>query len=154
MRADSAPEYWLLCRAGDHLCALPLAQVHEIMRPLPIEAVAGAPPYVKGICLVRGEPVPVVHVGLLTGGRDTSFDRLIRVKVAGRVVAFAVDAVLGVHPVSTENLEDMPPLLRHAAADTVAAIGTLDRDLLYVLDNARIVPEGVFAMLDTAGARP
>jgi purine-binding chemotaxis protein CheW len=124
------------------------------MRPLPIETLAGAPPYVKGVCLVRGEPVPVLHVGLLVGDRETGFNRLVRVKVGQRVVALAVDTVLGVRTAGAEKLEDLPPLLSSAAADTVTAIGTLDRDLLYVLDGARIVPEGVFALLETAGARP
>lgn len=152
-RASAGNGYWLLCQAGDHLCALPLGQVHEIMRPLPLETVSGAPPFVKGVCLVRGEPVPVLHVGLLVGGRETNFERLVRVKVGRRIVALAFESVLGVRTAETEKLDNLPPLLRTAGADAVTAIGTLDRDLLYVLDEARIVPEDIFALLETTGAR-
>src|ERR1700704_3300860 len=51
---------WLLCRAGMHLCAMPLAHVIATMRVLPIEAVSGAPSYVRGLCVIRGAPVAVV----------------------------------------------------------------------------------------------
>lgn len=50
----------LLVRFAAHTCALDLAQVVEIMRPLPIERVAGAPDLVRGLAVIRGVPVPVV----------------------------------------------------------------------------------------------
>jgi hypothetical protein len=45
---------WLLCRAGNLLCALPIEHVIEIMRPLPVEQIAGAPHYVRGLSIIRG----------------------------------------------------------------------------------------------------
>jgi hypothetical protein len=42
----------------------------------------------------------------------------------------------------------LPPLLRDAAVEAVAAIGTLDAELLLFLRTARIVPEDLLSRLD------
>ena len=52
----------LAMRAGDRVCAVPLAHVSEVMRPLPIEPLAGAPPFVPGLAIVRGKATPVVDL--------------------------------------------------------------------------------------------
>ena len=144
-------ETWLVCRSGARLCALSLAHVHEVMRPPPIEVLAGAPRFVLGVCVLRGEPVPVVHAGLMLGEEPAGFALLVRLRAGGRTVALAVDAVAGIRSGVTGTLESMPPLLRTAAADTVAAIRLLDRELLYVLNEARVVPAAVFGLLEAAG---
>jgi hypothetical protein len=41
---------WLLCRAASTLCALPVEQVLEVMRVLPLEPFAAAPRYVLEKC--------------------------------------------------------------------------------------------------------
>jgi purine-binding chemotaxis protein CheW len=59
----------LVFRCGAHTVALPLEQAVEVMRPLPIVPLAGAPEFVLGLAVVRGAPTPVVAVErLLTGG--------------------------------------------------------------------------------------
>ena len=58
----------LVFRADAHLAAIGLEHVTEVLRPLPVEPLAGVPPYVRGICVLRGRPVPVVDIGLLLGG--------------------------------------------------------------------------------------
>lgn len=144
---------WLLCRAGSFLCALRLTDVVEIMRLLPIEPIAGAPPFVRGLSIVRGMPTLVVDIAHLLGGRAPSPQRQITVKVGTRIVALAVDSVLGVRSIETADaINPLPPLLREAASDTVSAIGRLDTDLLLFLDTARIVPDSLFESLDTPEA--
>jgi purine-binding chemotaxis protein CheW len=137
---------WLLCSAGSSLCALPLAYVVEMMRPLPIERVAGAPLYVRGLSIIRGTPTPVVDTALLCSGHAVPSHRLVTVKAGSRVIALAVDRVLGVRWLKTD--EPLPPLLREAASDMVSAIGRLDAGLLLFLSTARIVPEELFQRLD------
>jgi purine-binding chemotaxis protein CheW len=44
----------LLFRSGGRLCALRLESVRETTRPLPIEPIAGTPPFVLGISVMRG----------------------------------------------------------------------------------------------------
>lgn len=144
--ADNRPA-WLLCRCGAYLFALPLANVVETMRPLPIRAVAGAPHYVQGMAIVRGVPVAVVDAGVLLGGEVTRCERLVTVATGSRTIALAVEAVQGICAVGPEQLSELPPLLRNVASEMVAAIGTLDAEVLFCLRAARIVPEDVLARL-------
>jgi purine-binding chemotaxis protein CheW len=143
--------YWLLCRAGRLRCALPIGHVIEIMRPLPVEQIAGAPRYVRGLSIIRGAPVPVIDLGLIVGDRATATTRVITVRAA-RVVAIAVDSVLGVSIVAGETLGELPPLLRDAAPDAIAAISRLDNDLIVFLHATRIVPEAILNRLDATKA--
>ena len=46
----------LVCRVAARLCALPVRAVIEIMRPLALEPIAGAPAFVAGLAIIRGEP--------------------------------------------------------------------------------------------------
>jgi purine-binding chemotaxis protein CheW len=128
---------------------VPLAQVAEIMRCLPIEAMAGAPPFILGLCLIRGLPVAVVDTGRLAGLAATRSERLITIRVGSRMIALAVESVLGVRAIAPEAAKELPPLLRDAAGAAIAAIGTLDAELLLYLSAARSVPE---ALLDSLAA--
>jgi purine-binding chemotaxis protein CheW len=143
--ADDRREIWLLCRAGSSLCALPLPHIVEIMRILPVDPIAGAPSYVRGLSIIRGTPTPIVDTALLCGGLTAPSHRLVIVRAGTRTVALAVNAVLGVRSLTTD--EPLPPLLREAASDVVSAIGRLDAELLLFLGSARIVPEELLERL-------
>jgi len=138
----------LIFRAKELVCALPLATVEEIMRPLPVKPLEGAPPFVAGISVVRGAPVPVVDAGTLLSGETSSPRRLIALKVANRRAALAVDDVLGIRTLPPETLSDLPPLLRDGRRDVIELIGTLDADLLLVLRSGRLVPDSVWTRLE------
>jgi purine-binding chemotaxis protein CheW len=112
------------------------------MRPLPIESMADMPPFVLGVSIVRGAPVPVVSVSALVGapsGRAPS--RFVTLRVDARSVVLAVDAVEGIVGLDATVLETLPPLLQQAATGVVEAIAPLDHRLLLVLRAARMLPE-------------
>jgi purine-binding chemotaxis protein CheW len=146
----NAQDVWLLCAAGSFLYALPLAHVVEVMPVLRIEPVAGSPPCVRGLAVIRGTPTPVVDVALLFGGGpDGPAQRLVTVRTGLRTIALAVDRVLGVRSFKVdETAEPLPPLLREVASDMVSAIGRLDSELLLFLGTARVVPDALLAHHD------
>jgi purine-binding chemotaxis protein CheW len=141
---DQSTSLSLVCRVRTRVCALPLANVIETLRPLPIEPLSGAPLFVCGVSIIRGEPLPVVDGGLLLGAGQARATRLVTLRVGARAVALAVDAVLGVRSFERSALHALPPLLREAGEDTVAALGNLDQELLLVLESGRLVPEQIF----------
>lgn len=143
----------MLCRTQTRILALPLAHVGETMRPLPVEPLAGTPPFVTGISVIRGAPVPVVDAASLLGGGDSQARRLVTLTIGDRRVALAVDEVLGVRALAPEFLRELPPLLRDAASGVLEAIGTLDAELLLVLRGVRLVPESVYAGVDPQGVQ-
>jgi purine-binding chemotaxis protein CheW len=133
-------------------CALPIERVLETMRPLPVRRVERAPEVVLGVAVVRGVATPVVDATRLLGASGTEPPgRFLTLSVGDRQVSLAVTRVDGVRALAAQAFGALPPLLAAADVDAVAAIGTLDQDLMILLGGVRLVPEGVFAALP-AGA--
>jgi purine-binding chemotaxis protein CheW len=138
----------LLCRSDLRLCALPLQHVRETMRALPLAAVPDMPPFVLGVSLIRGMAVPVLDLArLIAGGGAAPGKRYVTLDLGGRQVALAVDEVVGVRSLASAALTDMPPLLHAAEAGTVAALTTLDAELLVVLAATQLVPDALWPAL-------
>lgn len=141
-------------RVGSRICAIPVEDVEEVMRPLPVEPIAGMPSFLLGLSVIRGVPTPVVHAGILLGAGDAATPgRFLSLRIGERRVALAIDGALDVIDLRARPLAELPPLLRHADADLVAALGTLDSALLVVLESARLVPDAVWSALDAGRGR-
>jgi purine-binding chemotaxis protein CheW len=144
---------WLVCRSGSYLCALPLADVVETLRPLAVEPLAGVPPFISGISVIRGLPTPVVDLSVFLGDPDRAPTRFVSLLVANRRVALAVAAVHGVHQFTALAQSTLPPLLKNVAGDALSAVGTLDRELLFFFETARMIPPGFLERIErTRGA--
>lgn len=145
---------WLLCRVRSRFCAIPIESVIETSRPLSIAPVAGSPAYVLGLSVVRGEPVPVIDAAQLLSMQAGEPTRFVMVRAGDRRIALAVDGVLGIRDIPVESLRQLPPLLGAAQSDVIAAIGTVDAELLLVLRSARIVPEETWQALQVEKSLP
>lgn len=142
---DPDLERFLLCAVGNARCALRLPHVVETLRPLGTEPVAGAPSFVAGVTVLRGEPAVVVDLAAAIGlGAESSPSRWVAVRTGSRTVAMAVDAVLGLRSARGLVLSEMPPLLTGEGSEPVAAVGAVDGELLLVLAEARFVPDSVW----------
>lgn len=140
----------LICRVGVHRCALPLEQVAETMRCLPVEPIGEAPPYVSGIAIIRAAAVPVVDLAVLLGIAGEPPSRLVTVwtdRAAGRMVALAVSAVDAVTTIDRELMAGLPALLRETRPGVITAVGVLDAQVLLTLEGLHIVPDDVWATL-------
>jgi purine-binding chemotaxis protein CheW len=140
---------WLLCRVGSHQFALPVPQVIETMRMLPIEPLVGAPPIVRGLCIIRGAPTPVIDSALMFDDRPTQCERLVTVRIGKRTVAFATEMVLGVRAIRADELEQLPPLLSNV--QTIAAMRALDGELVFLLQIARVISDEVLDQCTVEG---
>jgi purine-binding chemotaxis protein CheW len=135
---------------GGRFSGLPLEHVVEVMRPLPLERVAETRGFVRGMSIIRGEPVAVVDARRLLGDGELELGgRLVALRVGARRVALHVDEVLGVRVIAQQVLSEVPPLLGDASAARTA-IGALDGRLLELLDAARLLPAESF---ETEAAR-
>jgi purine-binding chemotaxis protein CheW len=153
--SSDASESCLLVRAARQLYALPLAHVEETMRPLPVRPLAGLPPFILGVTVIRGAPVPVIDAAAVSGhGRPSpGVGRFVTLKLAERRAAFAVDEVLGLRRIDRGRLFELPRLLATTTDDVGLAIGTLDSELLMVLGSGRLVPDEVWDAIE-AGDLP
>ena len=151
LEPDAGEGAVLVTRARGRLCALPLPHVIETMRPLPVTPLAGAPAFVRGLCVIRGEPLPVVDLAaLLFGAADDRPTRFVTLRVGERRVALATGEVIGVRTLPASGAP-LPPLLSAGGGDLVAALARLDDALLLVLSGARLLPD---AGWEPAGEQP
>ncbi|HEY3593527.1 MAG TPA: chemotaxis protein CheW [Polyangiaceae bacterium] len=153
---ELASERMLLCRVGTRLCGIAVRHVAETMRPLPLEPVAGMPAFVLGLALIRGTPTPVIDLAFLLLGpseRQTA-TRFVTVKAGQRIAALAVSHVIGIRDIPTRTLGALPPLAQEVKADFIETIGSLDDDMLMMLNGARIVPSSVWTVLSTSEVPP
>lgn len=128
----------LICLVGATRVALPIASVIEVMRPLPIEAIGAATSRgVLGVSVIRGVPTVVVDATVLVGQPAAPPRRFVTLRTGDRVVAFAVQDVLGVEVLAATHA--LPPLLRDADAGVLAQIATRDTDLLAVLHTSHLI---------------
>jgi purine-binding chemotaxis protein CheW len=150
---ESPRQTVVLVRAGSHLCGLPIDGVIETMRPLSVSPVQGAPRFLQGVAIVRGEPVPVVDLAVLLGDAATPPGpeaRFVTVRAGERSAALAVSAVRGVSTLDPAELRRLP-LLADTYAGALDALRARDGDLLLVLGAARLVPDEALAAV--AGQR-
>ncbi len=143
----------LLCQVGLLVCALPLEHVSETMRPLPLEPLAGTAPFIAGVSIIRGTPVPVVDLARLLGnGTDELRTRLVVVKVGERRAALSVGSVIGVRALESSAVSELAPLLAGASAEVITAVGSLDARLLLILETSRMLPDSSWAGLEAGGS--
>jgi purine-binding chemotaxis protein CheW len=129
------------------LCAVPLMHVIETMRPLPLETIAGVPPYVCGVSIVRGIPTPVVDLGMVLGKAGGENARFVALRLGDNQVVFSVRTVLGVQRLDESQIEVLPPLLGEATKETIESISTLDRQMLFALRASWMLPDTVWRTL-------
>jgi purine-binding chemotaxis protein CheW len=145
----------VLVRSGSRLWALPVQHVVETLRPLPVEPVPGAPSFVLGMAVIRGEPVPVVDLGSLLGDSEKAdVTRYVTLRIGARRVAVAVERVLGLRDIDAGLQREMPPLLQDLEDEKVGAVAILDGELLLVLRTARLVSDELWEVLASAGRAP
>jgi purine-binding chemotaxis protein CheW len=146
----------LLVRVPGALCAFPLAEVIEIMRPRPIEPLAIQSTYIQGVACIRGLAVPVVQLAALFQGEGLCDlpTRFVTLRVGQRCVALAVQSVLGIADLGDHVLGELPPLLRTVQTELIQNLGTLDAEFLVMLDTARLVPDSMWQALPQMEATP
>jgi purine-binding chemotaxis protein CheW len=144
---------FLVCRSGPRFCALALADVVETMRPLPVEPVAEAPPFLKGIAIVRGEALPVVDIGRLVNGEsEARIGRFVTVRLGRRHAVFAVGEVTGIREMGADALSEARTVLGDLEPEVIASLGRLDGQLVSLLRAAPVISDELWGRLDQQAA--
>lgn len=140
----------LIVRAGSRSCALPISAVVETLRPLPVSPIAGAPPFVQGVAMVRGEPAAVIDLAGFLGDAPAAgaAARWVTVRTGDRPAALAVSGVDGVAQLDAADAGRLP-LLADACGGALEALRGRDDELLLVLRTARLMPGEVRAALQS-----
>lgn len=122
---------------ADEEFAVNILAVQEINRMMEITRVPQAPPEVQGVINLRGKIIPVVDIRkrFNLDERDHNSDnRIIVVKVQGRVIGFIVDCVHEVLRINTSIVEPPPSMITSIDSDFIEGVGKLDDRLIILLD--------------------
>jgi purine-binding chemotaxis protein CheW len=107
---------------GGALYALEVGSLREIVRPLPITPLPGAPASIEGVTELRGSLLVVVDLARLLG-RDAAGDgprtRIVVLEVDGLAFGLRVDAAVDVLGIAADRLEEVPALARPGAHGSV-----------------------------------
>ena len=136
----------LVCRAGGRVVGLRVETVEEVLRPLPLEPLPDVPAFVRGACILRGRPTPVVDLAALLGSSAAERPRrMVSVKTTGpRRVGLLVSHVLGLLGAHEWTGDELPDLFADAAAGAIEGLARLDGSLLTVLRLGQVLPESIW----------
>ncbi|MGE5507201.1 MAG: chemotaxis protein CheW [Chitinophagales bacterium] len=128
-------------RLADEDYGVPIEQVREINRLVPITAVPKAPASVLGVINLREQIIPVVSLRERFGfAREANDDatRIVVSEVGGQTVGFVVDSVNEVLRLGEEAIEPAPPSTAGVDSAFIKGIGRLGDRLIIMLDLERI----------------
>ena len=113
-------EQFVAFRVNDFDLAVPISQVREVVRPLPITALPGGPAFLEGIVELRGAILPVVDLRKRLGQtvpsptlEDTA--RLIVASIDGKILALVADEVTEVVRLDSSEVKPAPVSTEHSA---------------------------------------
>lgn len=132
----------LSVHAGGRHCGLPLREVVEVLRPLPLQPEPGAPAWMLGRTIIRGESAPVIDLSALLKAPRARCRRFVSLRAGTQAIALAVERVDGVATLLEETLLGLPALLPPSELDGIEGLRAGDRELLAMLGSARLLPEG------------
>lgn len=141
----SSDHSFLIVSAAQQLYALPLSLVAEIMRPQPLRVLEPGIEGVAGMSRIRGQAMPVIHLGRLAGHIQSEPARFVSMKNGARDFAIAVDSVLGVHDLDPAYANELPALMQ--VNPSVRATTEFHRELLFYVEPIHLVPAGTWEQL-------
>jgi purine-binding chemotaxis protein CheW len=146
MPTEATTRQLVVFTLGSEEYALPIRQVHEIIRYTEPRSVAAESGWVRGVISLRGKIVPVydlaARLGLRTEERAEG-GKIVIVETATDMAGVVVDDVEEVLTVEEAQLDAVPA----AGSPSIEAIAKIDDRLVILLD-----PEGIFAGADLAAA--
>jgi purine-binding chemotaxis protein CheW len=138
MSGDAPTRQLVVFSLGEEEYALPIADVHEIIRYTEPRSVASSVGWIRGVISLRGKIVPVYDLAARLGeARDPERppQKIVIVEAADRMAGVIVDDVAEVLTIDCASVDPVPAAAE-ASIDAIARIG----DRLIVL----LSPAGLF----------
>ncbi|MGH2950367.1 MAG: chemotaxis protein CheW [Solirubrobacteraceae bacterium] len=136
--SDITSQQLVVFSLGSEEYALPIGDVHEIIRFTEPRTVASDAAWIRGVIGLRGKIIPIFDLAARMGLEDAGSEpgKIVIVEAGTGQVGVMVDEVEEVLTVSSDQLEDVPT----ANGDSIEAIAKIGDRLVVLLH-----PEGLFA---------
>ena len=138
----------VIFKIGKEEFGVPISEVREIVRLIPITPVPRAPDFVEGVVNLRGQILAIIDLAKrlkLTPSPRSDKSRIIVVELEGNIIGMIVDEVVEVLRLSSENIDKAPELITtEIHEEYLKGVGKLGERLLILIDLARVFsPEEV-----------
>ncbi len=133
---------WVQFRLGREEYAVMATQIQEIVRSASITLIPNMPEFVKGICNLRGQIIPLLDLKerfSIQGETDAQQARIIVAHIEGQMVGFIVDAVVGVIRIPPNAIEAVPENLPKIDVEYIIGVAKLPRRLILLLNMDKIL---------------
>jgi len=121
---------------GEEKYAVDIVVIKEIIRPLKITPIPGAPPFIEGVVNIRGDVVPVIEMRKrfeVEGDREMD-PRMMIVRVENQWVGIIVDTVTEVIRVASADIKPPPRVMSGEGARYLAGVCQYEEDLVVLLN--------------------
>ena len=138
MSGDAPTRQLVVFSLGEEEYALPIADVHEIIRYTEPRSVASSVGWIRGVSNLRGKIVPVYDLAARLGEArdpDRAPQKIVIVETADRMAGVIVDDVAEVLTLDCDSVEPVPS----GAEASIDAIARIEDRLIVLLS-----PAGLF----------
>jgi purine-binding chemotaxis protein CheW len=128
----------------DEEYAIPIIQVHEIIKPTEVTRIPGMPDFVEGVINLRGKVIPIIDIRKRFRLQQKKADentRVIVVDVGEHTVGLIVDSVIEVLRLPLKSIDPVPTTIAKISSEYLKGIGKLKERLLIILDVEKMLTE-------------
>jgi purine-binding chemotaxis protein CheW len=147
------PSEYLTFTLASETYGIDILKVQEIRGYDAVTRIANTPEFVKGVINLRGVIVPIVDLRIkFKVGEATyhEFTVVIIINVLDKVVGIVVDGVSDVVALSSEQIKPPPEFGSDLATDYITGLGTLNNQMLILVDIERIIGSQEMQLFDIA----
>jgi purine-binding chemotaxis protein CheW len=131
-------------RVGQETFGVPIGSVQEILRPLPVTPVPGAPPHVEGVINLRGRIISIVDLRKRCGAPAEAQrrNRIVVAETGGRSIGLMVDSASEVLRIAENSIEPPASVFGPAEPGFVTGVAKLANRLVILVDIAKLLASG------------
>jgi purine-binding chemotaxis protein CheW len=134
-----------------------ILKVQEIRGYDKVNAIPGAPPYLKGVMNLRGAIVPIIDLRIkfaLPEARYDDFTVVVILRVGGRIIGMVVDGVSDVVQLTASEIRPAPNLGAMVDHSYLAGVAARGERMVMLMDIERFLSSGEMDLLgEAAGVR-
>lgn len=126
-------------RIGQKLFGANILNVREILRDPGIDSIDGLPDFVEGVVRVRGQVLPIIHLGRVLGVTATPRDEeklwVLIAQTGKRDVGYIVDSVTPIIRIRTDAILPAPDIiLAGLRSKYINGVCETDKGLIVIVD--------------------
>jgi len=129
-------------KIGKEEFGVPIGEVKEIVRLIPVTPVPRAPDFVEGVVNLRGQILAIIDLAKklkLTPSPRSDKNRIVVIEFEDNIIGMIVDEVLEVLRLASDNIDNTPELIStEIHEEYLKGIGKLGDRLLILIDLARV----------------